>query len=127
MNDRARLLELARTLRHYLRELNLKSEVVYVVERQLLNPPEYFTVSFVFPDWTARFKSARFRERCKQLVRSLLPAHLNARLHWLDVLQMQRFEENYRKWCVSLHRSGSETYADGILHILNHSKSVSDV
>lgn len=127
MNDRERLLELARTLRHYLRELNLKSEVVYVVERQLLNPPEYFTVSFVFPDWTARFKSARFRERCKQLVRSLLPAHLNARLHWLDVLQMQRFEENYRKWCVSLHRSGSETYADGILHILNHSKSVSDV
>ena len=97
-NDKDKLNELANTLRRYLRELNRLCETVYVMEHNLLSTPEPFTVSFVFPTWTARFKSLRFREICGQLVRSLIPPHLKARLYWLDISDMQLFEKNYRLW-----------------------------
>lgn len=97
-SDKAQLNELANTLRRYLRELNRLCETVYVVEHNLLLAPEPFTVSFVFPTWTARFKSPRFRDICGRLVRSLIPPHLKAKLFWLDIPEMQTFEKNYRLW-----------------------------
>lgn len=116
--DRDGLEKQARILRHYLQELNSLCEGMYVIEQNLLPGGKKFTVSFVFPEWTARFKMPRFREICKQQILSLLPAHLKAEIHWLDVLQMQHFEENYQKWCKSLPLGGSTEYSNNLLKIL---------
>ncbi len=97
MNDKEYLKQCAGILRNYFRELNQQSEVVYVLEHNLLAFKEYFKLSFVFPSWTARFKSARFRAICTQLIQERLPVHLKADIYWLDTMEMQYFEENYRK------------------------------
>lgn len=88
----------ANTLCRYLRELNRLCEAVYVVEKNLFDPAEPFTVMLVFTGWTARTRSPRFREACTQLARSVIPSHLKMEIHWIGALQMQYFEDRYRKW-----------------------------
>lgn len=92
----------ANTLCRYLRELNRLCEAVYVVEKNLFDPAEPFTVMLVFTGWTARTRSLRFREACTQLARSVIPSHLKMEIHWIDALQMQYFEDGYKKWRESM-------------------------
>lgn len=40
----------------------------------------------------------RFRESCRELLRSLLPAHLTGMVYWLDTASMQEFEDCYLLW-----------------------------
>lgn len=88
----------ANTLCRYLRELNRQCEAVYVIEKNLLDPDNPFTVMLVFTGWTARTRSPRFREACTQLARSVVPSHLKMEVYWLGALQMQYFEDGYKKW-----------------------------
>lgn len=92
----------ANTLCRYLRELNRLCEAVYVVEKNLFDPAEPFTVMLVFTGWTARTRSLRFREACTQLARSVIPSHLKMEIHWIGALQMQYFEDGYKKWRESM-------------------------
>lgn len=92
----------ANTLCRYLRELNRLCEAVYVVEKNLFDPAEPFTVMLVFTGWTARTRSPRFREACTQLARSVIPFHLKMEIHWIGALQMQYFEDGYKKWRESM-------------------------
>ena len=92
----------ANTLCRYLRELNRLCEAVYVVEKNLFDPAEPFTVMLVFTGWTARTRSPRFREACTQLARSVIPSHLKMEIHWIGALQMQYFEDGYKKWRESM-------------------------
>ncbi|WP_308919770.1 hypothetical protein [Bacteroides fragilis] len=101
-DDRGRLAGWANTLCRYLRELNRLCEAVYVVEKNLFDPVEPFTVMLVFTGWTARTRSPRFREACTQLVRSVIPSHLKMEIHWIGALQMQYFEDGYKKWRESM-------------------------
>lgn len=101
-DDRDRLAGWANTLCRYLRELNRLCEAVYVVEKNLFDPAEPFTVMLVFTGWTARTRSPRFREACTQLARSVIPSHLKMEIHWIGALQMQYFEDGYRKWRESM-------------------------
>ena len=88
----------ANTLCRYLRELNRLCEAVYVVEKNLFDSAEPFTVMLVFTGWTARTRSPRFRQACTQLARSVIPSHLKMEIHWIGALQMQYFEDGYKKW-----------------------------
>lgn len=92
----------ANTLCRYLRELNQLCEAVYVVEKNLFDPAEPFTVMLVFTGWTARTRSPRFREACTQLARSVIPSHLKMEILWIGALQMQYFEDGYKKWRESM-------------------------
>lgn len=40
----------------------------------------------------------RFRESGRELLRSLLPAHLTGMVYWLDTASMQEFEDCYLLW-----------------------------
>jgi hypothetical protein len=126
-DSRAHIIELGITLRYYLRELNLQSEAFYVVEHNLLYEPEYFHVSFVFPCWTARCHSPRFREVCCRQIRQLLPAHITAGIYWLEPWEMQTFEDNYHKWCNSLRRSVGKIYSARITEVLKRAKEKTTV
>lgn len=125
-DNKKKLNRWANTLRRYLQDLNRQCEALYVMEHNLFSPPLLFTASFIFTGWTARMKSPRFREICSRLVRSLLPAHLKARMYWLDVSQMQYFEENYHKWRKALSdddlREEQKTLQNKILDILETAK-----
>ena len=97
-NKKAELNTLANILRHYLQELNHACETLYIVEPVLSNTSHPFMLLLVLPSWTARFKSPRFREVCRDLLRSILPAHLSGTIYWLNIASMQEFEDSYRLW-----------------------------
>lgn len=125
-NSKEKLIKLANTLRRYLMELNSLCEVVYVVEHNFFYPVanekktsegkrkldykfnQPFTITFAFSDWSARLKSERFRDICRQLIQSIMPAHITAHIYWLNVTQMQDFETAYNIWREGLSNSVSQ-------------------
>ena len=118
-SNKDELIGLARILRYFLIELNRKSEAMYVVEHNLLCRPEYFTISFILPDWTVRFKSPRFRDVCRQLLKLLVPVHIKAYIYWLNVTEIQLFEHAYHKWVKGLSRGvNSESDSSEIVEVL---------
>lgn len=113
-SDKNRLEMLANILRRFLRELNRKSETVYVVEPVLANRTRAFELLLVLPAWTYRFHSRRFRDRCRELMRSIVPAHLTGKLYWLEEKEMRQFEICYHQLVRTFSDSRLEDYR-GIL------------
>lgn len=111
--DKEKLNGWANTLCRYLQELNNLCEAMYVIEKNLFIPSEPFTVTIVFTGWTARTHSPQFRNKCLQLVRSLLPAHLKMEAYWLGAQQMQYFEECYHLWRDGLDGSNTSEVQKG--------------
>lgn len=93
--DPERLERLANILRRFLRELNRKSETLYVVEPVLADCSRPFELILVLPSWTYRFHSSRFREKCRELLRSIIPAHLSGKVCWFGEKDMRQFELCY--------------------------------
>jgi len=114
----------ANTLCRYLRELNRRCEAVYVVEKSLFDPAEPFAVMVVFSGWTARTRAPRFREACTRLARSVIPSHLRMETHWIGALQMQYFEDGYKKWRESLSRNAPADVR--ALHVQKMTEALSD-
>ena len=95
--NREKLNLLAVVLRRFLWKLNRDSETLYVFEPILVDETRHFELDLVLPAWTYRFHSARFREMCGELLRSIIPAHITYNLYWLDQRQMQTFEKCYHE------------------------------
>lgn len=95
--NRKKLNLLAVVLRRFLWKLNRDSETLYVFEPVLVDETRPFELDMVLPAWTYRFHSARFREMCGELLRSIIPAHITYNLYWLDQRQMQTFEKCYHE------------------------------
>lgn len=114
----------ANTLCRYLRELNRQCEAVYVIEKNLFDPAEPFTVMLVFTGWTARTRSPRFREACMRLARSVMPPHLKMETYWISALQMQYFEDGYKKWRESMSENASADIR--ALHLKKMTDALSD-
>ena len=124
-DDKTGLNLLANILRRYLQELNHVCETLYIVEPVLSDTSRSFTLLLVLPSWTARFKSPRFREVCRDLLRSLLPAHLKGMIYWLNIASMQEFEDCYRLWRKALakqYRDDIEVLQNNIDEILQKAK-----
>ncbi len=60
--------------------------------------PYSLQISYVFPNWPARFTDPGFRTFVERTVREETPAHLSLTIHWLDQTAMQAFEEAYQNW-----------------------------
>ncbi len=114
-----RLEELANILRRYLRELNRRSETLYVVEPVLADPTRTFEVLLVLPAWTYRFHSPRFRAKCRELLRSLVPAHLTGTVHWLGEKEMRQFEQCYHQLMRTFTDSRLESYRGDLLKAID--------
>lgn len=117
-DDGKRLNTLANILRRYLLELNRECETVYVVEPVLVRKTEPFQLLVVLPMWTLRFHSPRFREMCKELLRSLIPAHLAGRIYWIDERTMQGFENCYKQLMRALSNSDLANYSGQLLDVM---------
>ena len=95
--DPKELARLANILRRFLRELNRRSETLYIVEPILADGTRTFELILALPAWTYRFHSPRFRSKCRELLRSLVPAHLTGKMHWLGEKEMRQFEICYHQ------------------------------
>lgn len=118
-DSREQLGTLANILRRFLRELNRACETVYVMEPVLADTGRAFHLILVFPAWTRRFHSERFRAHCEKLLRTLLPAHLTVEYHWLDERNMKRFESYYRQWIRSLGDPRMGEYKTLLLQVID--------
>lgn len=96
--DEGKLARMANILRDFLLKLNRESETMYVVENQYFEPAEYFALTVVLAGWSARMVNPRFREICRKLILSRLPAHIRVDFRWLDVDALQKFEISWRQW-----------------------------
>lgn len=118
-DSRERLNTMGNTLRRFLCELNRACETVYVMEPVLADTGRAFHLILVFPAWTRRFHSERFRAQCEKLLRTLLPAHLTVEYHWLGERNMKRFESYYRQWIHSLGDPRMGEYKTLLLQVID--------
>ena len=54
------------------------------VRTRLYQEPYSLQLSFVLPDWPARFRDTSFREFIEQSIRRETPAHIQPYIHWLS-------------------------------------------
>ena len=114
-DSREQLNTLANILRRSLRDLNRECETIYVVEPVLTDPEGPFHLLLVLPIWTQRFHTPRFREKCGELLRSIIPAHLTGTIYWLDERAMRKFEGCYRQLMRTLCNSELQDYGKQLL------------
>lgn len=117
-DSKERLNTLANIMRRYLRELNRECETIYVLEPVLVRKTAPFELLIVLPMWTLRFHSSRFREMCRELLRSILPSHLTGRIYWLDERSMQGFEQGYRQLMRALADGELTNYCEQLFDVL---------
>lgn len=61
----------------------------------LIDKTRAFEVILVLPAWTYRFHIPRFRDKCRELLRSIIPAHLSGKIYWIGEQEMKKFELCY--------------------------------
>lgn len=110
-----RLNTLANILRRTLCDLNRECETIYVVEPVLTDSERPFRLLVVLPIWTQRFHTPRFREKCGELLRTIIPAHLTGNIYWLDEGAMRKFEGCYRQLMRTLADSDLRDYGKQLL------------
>jgi hypothetical protein len=57
--------------------------------------PFSLQLTFLFPDWTARYQNGNFRQFVENMVREETPAHLTPYVQWLSQTEMQAFDQAY--------------------------------
>ncbi len=60
--------------------------------------PYTFSISVVLPYWPTRFQSLDFRSFFERTLREETPAHIHARICWIDNRQMAALDERYQAW-----------------------------
>lgn len=64
----------------------------------LPDDPYSMQLSFVLPDWTARFQNREFQQIFEEMAAIYAPAHLDLNFFWIPLQEMQSFEKTYFKW-----------------------------
>ena len=77
--------------------------------------PDDFTysnhINFVFPNWPLRFQNKEFRNLINQILEENIPAHLTYDTFYLDIDQINNFEQTFRKW-LNLKKSNNQDKLD---------------
>lgn len=55
-------------------------------------------INFIFPDWPFRFQNKEFRTFIKEIIEEYISAHLTYDLFFLNIDQMNQFEQSFLKW-----------------------------
>ncbi|RAW01588.1 hypothetical protein [Pseudochryseolinea flava] len=61
-----------------------------------------FRITIVFPYWTERFRNVTFRTFAERIIRLETPAHILAKICWVDAHDLYHFEQAQENWR-SLH------------------------
>jgi len=57
-----------------------------------------FRITIVFPYWPDRFRNMSFRAYAERVIRMETPAHILAKICWVDPADMYSFEQLYAEW-----------------------------
>ena len=55
-------------------------------------------INFVFPDWPVRFQNKEFKNYLNDILQEYIPAHLTYDVFYLDINQIDQFEQTFTKW-----------------------------
>ncbi|MEO1434288.1 MAG: hypothetical protein AAFV80_02045, partial [Bacteroidota bacterium] len=69
-------------------------------KKDLLIKDDFYSLrmSAFFPAWPARFQNGDFRKLAEKIIQDNAPAHLVCDAFWLEIEEMEEFEELYFKW-----------------------------
>lgn len=88
---------------HLLEHILLRPRVTAESDAQSTSDAFFdFTLSLIFPAGTARFSNPEFRQFTRHTLSEQLPAHLLPIVYWLDVPDMEEFEQRYQGWLDAL-------------------------
>ncbi|GAB2610129.1 hypothetical protein [Belliella aquatica] len=62
------------------------------------NFPFSDTLSFIFPNWPARFQKNDFKKYLEKLVAEHVMAHQGVKIYFLNMIEIEQFEERYHQW-----------------------------
>jgi hypothetical protein len=84
----------------FIRHLNIKSQTFYLIEHILLNDgmagaSDYNKLTIVIPCWT---KGIYKKKKYEELLKTRLPAHIQAEFVWFAAGKMYQFEKAYYRW-----------------------------
>ncbi len=117
---------LANILRRFLRELNRECETIYLFEPVLADISRPYEVVIVLPSWTYRFSMARFRDESRKLLRSLVPAHIDGKMYWINDDQMRKFEFYYQQFLATFTDKKISAFRNEILKAMCEVLSYTD-
>ncbi|EFL92045.1 hypothetical protein REG_1016 [Candidatus Regiella insecticola LSR1] len=76
--------------------------------------PYSLQLSFVFPDWPARFQEKNFKKLLYDTLISEVPAHLVIKVHWFNQSAMRDFEKIYQLWLAKTATDPSSTWQESL-------------
>jgi hypothetical protein len=71
--------------------------------------PYSFRLTFVFPNWPARFADPDFKKYIEKIIQRETPAHILAEIYWTDAPAMLQFETAFKAWLVANASGANET------------------
>ena len=114
--DREQAIAYVHKFKKIITDINISAEGFYLLEHILLRPRQtadstevkdddfyHCRLSFIFPNWTARFANPAFRHFAEKTIANQLPAHLLPHIYWLDVAAMSEFDACYQPWLATLY------------------------
>jgi hypothetical protein len=83
-----------------------------------------FRMSFILPDWPARFQTKLFQEKFNNIVCEQAPVHVVSDIYWWDMDRMMEFEKVYFEW-IKLQTNEDDSkqrmdYAIQLINMLHH-------
>jgi hypothetical protein len=64
--------------------------------------PYSFRISFALPCWPKRFRDKGFRRFVEKIIQQETPAHIQAKVYWLGIEQMRKYEDAYFEWIIEM-------------------------
>jgi len=80
--------------------------------------PFSFQISFIFPDWPARFQDSNFKQLIYDTLIAETPAYITIYCHWFNKEKMREFETNYALWLEQLFNLSTTEYNQEIFNRL---------
>lgn len=83
--------------------------------------PFSFRTTVVLPCWPKRFRDATFKNLVENTIDAETPAHVHAKVIWLGMAEMKRFEEAYYNWLQELSVTEIPAYekTNPVVDVLN--------
>ncbi len=83
--------------------------------------PYSLRATAVLPCWAGRLRDPTFRNLVEKTIETESPAHVHIRVVWVDIREMQRFEEAYYAWLEAMWRSQLPEYefVNPLVDVLN--------
>lgn len=83
--------------------------------------PYSFRATVVLPCWPKRLRDQTFRNLVEKTIQTEFPAHVHARVVWVGIQEMQRFEIAYYDWLQEMARNEIPAYekVNPLVEVLN--------